>query len=104
MISIRPVSIRTDDVSGHCYEVHLPVGTDTWRWELNNPDYVERVDSCQGDMTLQDGDWRADEQATARRRRPSPDAGISEFWRRACLRHPLIRWRTNFFQSLSASF
>ena len=48
---------RSADPSGHHYEVHLPQGGTSWRWELLDPDFVERVDDCIGDAAVQNGDW-----------------------------------------------
>ena len=44
---------------GHHYEVHLPVNSTRWRWELNDPDFVELIDDCSGGVAVQDGDWLA---------------------------------------------
>ena len=48
---------RLNDSTGHHYEVHLPIGSSEWRWELYNPGFVERVSQCAGDAAVGNGDW-----------------------------------------------
>ena len=48
---------RADGVGGEHYEVHLPVGSLSWRWERYAPGFVERVGTCTGDGAIAAGDW-----------------------------------------------
>lgn len=49
--------LRFGDGSGYHYEVHLPAGGSEWLWELYDPGFVERIDSCTGDEAPTPGDW-----------------------------------------------
>ena len=49
--------LRYGDGSDHHYEVHLTAGSSEWRWDLNNPDFVERVGACSGDQPPAPDDW-----------------------------------------------
>ena len=48
---------RRGDSSGRHYEVHASSSSTEWRWELMDPNFVERISTCVGDAPLQDGDW-----------------------------------------------
>ena len=48
--------LRAGGPTGLHYEVHLPVGSAEWRWELYNPGFVERKGVCTGDAPIAAGD------------------------------------------------
>ena len=50
---------RAGAAPGNHYEVHLPFGSASWRWERYNPGFVERMAECLGGGTASDGDWIA---------------------------------------------
>ncbi|MDH3627478.1 MAG: DUF4215 domain-containing protein, partial [Acidobacteriota bacterium] len=49
--------LRVNGPSSNHYQVHLPTGSDQWRWEQHDPDFVERVDQCVGDAAVSANDW-----------------------------------------------
>ncbi len=48
---------RAGATPGEHYEVHLPKGSSSWRWERYDPGFVERVGECPGSGQLSDGNW-----------------------------------------------